>query len=54
MLSTNNPALPGKDNKQTYSFSAEPKGIEARKKFRDPNEAEAKPARYERPDISHS
>ena len=44
MISTNNPALPGKDNKAEYSFAAEPKGIEARKKFRDPNEAEQKPA----------
>lgn len=44
MLSTNNPALPGKDGKNAYSFAAEPKGIEARKKFRDPNEAEQKQA----------
>ncbi len=41
MLSTNNPALPEKD-KNDYAFAAEPKGIEARRKNRDPNELEQK------------
>ncbi|KAJ3304523.1 Radial spoke head protein 3 [Kappamyces sp. JEL0829] len=45
MLSTNNPGLPAKDgNKETYTFAAEPKGVEPRKKFRDPNDADHKPA----------
>lgn len=41
MLSTTNPGLPGKpENKDTYSFAAEPKGMEVRQKLRDPNDPE--------------
>jgi hypothetical protein len=39
MLSTTNPPLPEKEKIDHYSFAAEPKSIDPRKKFRDDEEA---------------
>jgi hypothetical protein len=47
MLAQNNPGLPKDSNKEPYSFAAEPRGMEPRKKSRDPNVDDQKAPGYD-------